>query len=88
MPTSVRLSAEIEKRLAALAARTGRSKAFHVRAIIENGLGDIEDYYVAMEVMERLRRGILARFVGYLPGTPTLNAAIFTKDDAQLEGTN
>lgn len=57
MPTSVRLSEETEKRLDALAARTGRSKAFYLREMIENGLDDLEDYYLATEVMERIKRG-------------------------------
>jgi RHH-type rel operon transcriptional repressor/antitoxin RelB len=57
MPTSIRLSPEIESRLNALAARTGRSKAFYLRELVERGLEDIEDYYLAEEVMERVRRG-------------------------------
>lgn len=57
MPTTVRLSNETEQRLNALAARTGRSKAYYLREIIEQGLEDVEDYYLAAEVMERIRRG-------------------------------
>jgi RHH-type rel operon transcriptional repressor/antitoxin RelB len=57
MPTSVRLTPEIEERLAALASKTSRSKAFYLREIIERGLEDVEDYYLAVEAMERLRRG-------------------------------
>jgi RHH-type transcriptional regulator, rel operon repressor / antitoxin RelB len=57
MPTSIRLSAETEGRLDALARRTGRTKAFYLRELVERGLEDIEDYYLAEEVMERLRRG-------------------------------
>lgn len=57
MPTSIRLPPEIESRLNALAARTGRSKAFYLRELVERGLEDIEDYYLAEEVMERVRRG-------------------------------
>lgn len=57
MPTSIRLSADTEKRLDALAAKTGRSKAFYLREMIENGIEDIEDYYLATEVMERIKRG-------------------------------
>jgi RHH-type rel operon transcriptional repressor/antitoxin RelB len=57
MPTTVRLSSETEQRLNALAARTGRSKAYYLREIIEQGLEDAEDYYLAVEVMERIRRG-------------------------------
>jgi RHH-type rel operon transcriptional repressor/antitoxin RelB len=57
MPTSVRLSAETEKRLEVLSAKTGRSKAYYLREMIERGLEDMEDYYLAVEVMERIKRG-------------------------------
>ena len=57
MPTTVRLSSETEQRLNALATKTGRSKAFYLREIIEQGLEDVEDYYLAVEVMGRIRRG-------------------------------
>lgn len=57
MPTTVRLSSETEQRLNALAARTGRSKAYYLREIIEQGIEDLEDYYLAVEAMERLKRG-------------------------------
>lgn len=57
MATSVRLKPEIEARLDALAARTGRTKAYYLREIIERGLEEVEDYYLAVEVSERIRRG-------------------------------
>jgi RHH-type rel operon transcriptional repressor/antitoxin RelB len=57
MPTSIRLSDKDEERLAFLAERTGRSKAFYLRQLIENGLDDLEDYYLAADVLERVRRG-------------------------------
>ncbi len=57
MPTSVRLSSDTEKRLEVLAAKTGRSKAYYLREMIERGLEDMEDYYLAAEVMERIKRG-------------------------------
>jgi RHH-type rel operon transcriptional repressor/antitoxin RelB len=57
MPTSIRLEPETEARLDALAARTGRTKAYYLRQLIENGLDDLEDYYKAVEVSERIRRG-------------------------------
>ncbi|TPK98294.1 MULTISPECIES: ribbon-helix-helix protein, CopG family [unclassified Mesorhizobium] len=57
MPTSVRLAPEIEERLEFLAAKTGRSKAYYLRELIERGLEDVEDYYLAAEVLERIRRG-------------------------------
>jgi RHH-type rel operon transcriptional repressor/antitoxin RelB len=57
MPTSIRLSQETEKRLNALAQRTGRTKAYYLRELVERGLEDLEDYYLAVEVMERIGRG-------------------------------
>ncbi|MER8771610.1 ribbon-helix-helix protein, CopG family [Mesorhizobium sp. M0092] len=57
MPTSIRLSPEVEQRLDFLAAKTGRSKAYYLRELIERGLEDLEDYYLAAEVIERIRRG-------------------------------
>lgn len=57
MPTSIRLAPETERRLNALVARTGRSKAFYLREMIEQGLEEMEDYYLASEVLERVRKG-------------------------------
>lgn len=57
MPTSIRLAPETEKRLDFLALQTGRSKAFYLREMIERGLEDMEDYYLAADVLERVRRG-------------------------------
>jgi len=55
--TSIRLSPEVEKRLDYLAGQTGRTKAFYLREIIEKGLDDMEDYYLATDVLERVRKG-------------------------------
>jgi RHH-type rel operon transcriptional repressor/antitoxin RelB len=57
MATSIRLSPEVEKRLDYLAGQTGRTKAFYLREIIEKGLDDMEDYYLATDVLERVRKG-------------------------------
>ena len=48
---------DIERRLATLASRIGRTKAFYLREIIYRGLDDVEDYYLAAEVLERVRKG-------------------------------
>src|ERR1700735_2456239 len=54
MPTSIpTLLESLSKRLEYLAAQTGRSKAFYLRQMIENGLDDLEDYYLAADVLER-----------------------------------
>lgn len=57
MATSIRLDDEIEQRLERLSSETGRTKAFYLRELIERGLDDLEDYYLGMEVLERLRKG-------------------------------
>ena len=57
MPTSIRLAPEIEQRLELLASRTGRTKAYYLREIIEKGLAEAEEYYLAADVLERVRKG-------------------------------
>ncbi|MCY4113028.1 MAG: ribbon-helix-helix protein, CopG family [Chloroflexi bacterium] len=57
MATSIRLSRETEERLRLLAAQTGRSKAYYLRELIEGGIDDLEDYYLAADALERVRKG-------------------------------
>lgn len=57
MATSIRLAQETEQRLDFLASQTGRTKAYYLREIIEKGIEDMEDYYLATEVLERVRKG-------------------------------
>lgn len=57
MPTSVRLSENIEQRLDLLALKTGRTKAFYIREMIEDSLPDLEDFYLAEQVALRISRG-------------------------------
>lgn len=57
MPTTIRLEPELEARIDALAQRTGRTKAYYLRQLIQNGIDDLEDYYTAVEVSECIRRG-------------------------------
>jgi RHH-type rel operon transcriptional repressor/antitoxin RelB len=57
MPTSIRLSPELGSRLDRLAAKTGRTKAFYLRQIIETGISEMEDYYLASGTLERVRKG-------------------------------
>ncbi|KIA81363.1 CopG family transcriptional regulator [Chromobacterium piscinae] len=57
MATSIRLAADMEQRLDFLAANTGRTKAYYLREIIAKGIEDMEDYYLAAEVLERVRKG-------------------------------
>lgn len=57
MATSIRLPQETEQRLDFLAAKTGRTKAYYLRTIIEQGLDEMEDYYLAADVLERVKQG-------------------------------
>ncbi|MEO8645385.1 CopG family transcriptional regulator [Pseudomonas sp.] len=57
MATSIRLAPETEQRLDFLASSTGRTKAYYLREIIDQGLTDLEDYYLAAEVLQRVRKG-------------------------------
>ena len=57
MATSIRLSPELGNRLDRLAAKTGRTKAFYLRQIIESGIAEMEDYYLASDTLERIRKG-------------------------------
>ena len=57
MTTSIRLAPEADQRLDFLAAQTGRTKAFYLSELVERGLEDLEDYYLAADVLERLRKG-------------------------------
>ncbi len=52
---AVRLDADIERRLQALAAKTGRTKTFYARAAILAHLDDLEDFYLADERMRDFR---------------------------------
>jgi RHH-type transcriptional regulator, rel operon repressor / antitoxin RelB len=55
--TSIRLEAPLEKRLDDLARRTGRTKAYYLRELVQRGLADLEDYYLAAATVERVRKG-------------------------------
>ena len=57
MTTSIRLAPEADRRLDFLASQTGRTKAFYLRELVERGLEDLEDYYLAANVLERFRTG-------------------------------
>ena len=50
---AIRLPHEIERRLADLSARTGRTKTFYAREAILEYLDEIEDRYLAIDRLER-----------------------------------
>jgi len=54
---AIRLPEDIEVRLTNLAKRTGRSKTFYAREAILKHLDDLEDLYLAEQVMLRVRSG-------------------------------
>ncbi len=54
---AIRLPEEIEARLDRLAKRTGRSKTFYAREAILEHLDDLEDLYLAEQVMRRIQCG-------------------------------
>ncbi len=53
---AIRLDEALEKRLAALAEKTGRTKTFYARKAIEAHLEEMEDYFLAEERMADFRR--------------------------------
>ena len=57
MTTAIPLTDEAEQRIDFLVSQTGRSKAYYLREIVERGLEDLEDYYLAAEVLQRVRSG-------------------------------
>jgi RHH-type rel operon transcriptional repressor/antitoxin RelB len=57
MATSIRLAPELANRLDQLALKTGRTKAFYLREIIEGGICEMEEYYLAFETLARVRMG-------------------------------
>ena len=49
---AIRLDAEIEDRLEKLAKKTGRTKTFYAREAILEYLQDMEDYYLAVDLIQ------------------------------------
>lgn len=54
---AIRLPAEIENRLDALAKKTGRTKTFYAREAIVEHLSDLEDLYLAEQRLVDVRSG-------------------------------
>lgn len=57
MTISVNLPPELEARLLALAGRSGQSIDVQLQQVIDQGLGDVEDYYSAKSVLAKIERG-------------------------------
>lgn len=56
MATSIHLEPEVEERLNFLATKTRRTEAFYLRELITRGMEDLEDYYLAADILERVRK--------------------------------
>lgn len=54
---AIRLPADVERRLDALAKATGRTKTFYAREAILEHLDDLEDLYLAEKLLEDIRAG-------------------------------
>ncbi len=54
---AIRLPPEIEKRLEALAKRTGRTKTWYAREAILSHIEDLEDIYLAEKALAAIREG-------------------------------
>ncbi len=60
---SVRLDPDIERRLSELAKRTGRTKSYYARELIEANIEDLEDRYLAEARLEKRRPSLTGRQV-------------------------
>ncbi len=54
---AIRLPNDIETRLSDLAFKTGRTKTFYAREAILTHLEDLEDYYLAAQVVSDINKG-------------------------------
>jgi len=54
---AIRLPEKIEKRLARLAKRTGRTKTYYAREAILQHIEDLEDIYIAEKRLAEIRSG-------------------------------
>jgi len=60
---SIRLDPDVERRLAELAQRTGRTKSYYARELIVGNLEDLEDRYLAEARLEKRRPSLTSRQV-------------------------
>jgi RHH-type transcriptional regulator, rel operon repressor / antitoxin RelB len=60
---AVRLDPDIERRLSQLAQRTGRTKSYYARELIEQHFADLEERYLAAARLEKRRPRLINRKV-------------------------
>ena len=58
---SIRLDPDIERRLSELAKRTGRTKSYYARELIEENIEDLEDRYLAEARLEKRRPSLTSQ---------------------------
>jgi len=61
MPMSLRLPADVDERLTALSALTGRSKTFYATQAIIEQIDDLEDAHLSSHIRARVLAGTEAR---------------------------
>lgn len=54
---TIEVSEDIKEHIKALAVEFGESEATILRLALENGMEDVEDYYRAHAIAERIRKG-------------------------------
>jgi RHH-type transcriptional regulator, rel operon repressor / antitoxin RelB len=59
----IRLDPASERRLSELAKRTGRTKTYYARELIEGNIEDLEDRYLAEARLEKRRRPLTSQQV-------------------------
>lgn len=57
MTVTIALSTETKQRIEAIAARTGRTKDAQLRVLVEAGLDELEEYFIAIVVRDSVRAG-------------------------------
>jgi RHH-type transcriptional regulator, rel operon repressor / antitoxin RelB len=82
---SIRLDLDIERRLDVLAKRTGRTKSFLARGLIENGLEDLEERYLAEVRLEKRRPALTSGEVRQQLGV-TRSAPVKKSTNRRLPG--
>lgn len=54
---NIRIPSSLAGRLGHLATKTGRTKSYYVRTALEEKLEELEDYYLAMDALEKIETG-------------------------------